>query len=176
MKPWQQAIIYILTGMAIAFGLMLFTRPARGLPIQLTPVSPVTYQVQVDGNVGQPGLFSVPVGTRLGDVIQLAGGVLPGSDESTLNLARPVKDGERIFIDLAGNTTKSVEISVGLLDINQATLKELDALPGIGEVKANAILTYRQQNGNFVSMEELLQVPGITADVYEKIKDLVKVQ
>ncbi len=176
MKPWQQALAYIFTGIAIALVLVLFTRPTPGKPIQLTPVVPQTYQIQVDGSVINPGVFTVPAGARVAEVIDLAGGATSPEVLTELNLARPVKDGERIVVGSDLTTNRTSEISLGLLDINQATFKDLDALPGIGEAKANAILAYRQENGHFVTIDELLKVPGISDDVFQKVKDLVMVQ
>jgi competence protein ComEA len=177
-KPWQQAVFYILIGMALAAAIFLATRPPLGAPIELTPAAPITLVIQVDGAVQNPGIYDLPTNSRVQDALEAAGGLTKNGSTTDLNLARPVKDGEKITVSSLSATTfpsNSSSIKV-LLDINTATLDQLDALPGIGKTRAQAILDYRKEHGAFISMEELQNVPGITADVFSKIKDLIKVQ
>lgn len=171
-KPWLLPAVYILSGALIALILFQISQPPHGQAIVLTPAATLALRVQVDGQVVHPGIYTLAPGSRVEDAILASGGTLSEADTTRINLARPVRDGEKIVIPAEGAVASTDE---PLLDLNQATLKQLDALPGIGEVKANAILAYRSENGPFVSVEELLKVPGISADVYEQIKDLVAV-
>lgn len=178
LKPWQQAVGYILIGMALAAGIFLVSRPPRGEAIILTPVATQEYLVQIDGAVQQPGVYKIAAESRVQDLIDAAGGLTDNAAVGSINLVRPVKDGERITIPATIEKQDPEKSATGtiLLDINLATLDDLDALPGIGETRATAILDYRTEHGNFVTLEEIRNVPGITADVYEKIKDLVIIQ
>ncbi len=178
LKPWQQAIGYILIGVILTTGIYLISRPPRGTPITLTPVAPHQVVVQVDGEVLHPGLYQLIANSRVQDAINSAGGVTSLGTTGSLNLARIIKDGEKITVPAISDSIpeSSKQSSLILVDLNQATLKDLDALPGIGETRAQAIIDYRSENGSFVSVEELLQVPGISQDVFKKIKDLVIVQ
>jgi competence protein ComEA len=177
-KPWQQAVIYILIGMALAAAIFLATRPPLGTPIELTPAAPMNLLIQVDGAVQKPGVYTLPVSSRVQDAIDAAGGSTKDGSTADLNLARPLKDGEKINVSSlsAAPLLSNSPTLQTLLDINTATLDQLDSLPGIGKAKAQAILDYRKEHGSFISLEELQNVPGITVDVFAKIKDLIKVQ
>jgi len=176
-KPWLMPAIYILAGAVITALLFTVSQPARGYPIGLTPAPTLMVRVQVDGRVTQPGLYSLAEGARVEDAITAAGGTQTGTDLSTLNLARPLKDGEKITVGVSTSVQSSAaEPAAALIDLNTATAAQLDSLPGIGAARAEAILTYRTDHGSYVSVDELLQVPGISQDLYAKIKDLVKVQ
>jgi competence protein ComEA len=177
-KPWQQAVTYILIGMALVAAIFLATRPPLGAPIELTPAAPVNLLIQVDGAVQKPGVYKLPADSRVQDAIDAAGGLITDGSTADLNLARPLKDGEKIIVSSLSATPlpASSPTLQALLDINTATLDQLDSLPGIGKAKAQAILDYRKEHGSFISPEELQNVPGITADVFTKITDLIKVQ
>lgn len=176
-KPWLMPAIYILSGALIMAVLFTVSQPRRGSPIGLTPAPTQMVRVQVDGSVAQPGLYTLTNGSRVEDALQSAGGALPGTDLSTLNLARPLKDGEKISVGATvAAENPSSPAPTALVDLNTATARELDALPGIGETKAEAILAYRVEHGSFVSVDELLQVPGISQTLFDQIKELVKVQ
>ncbi|MEU8164518.1 ComEA family DNA-binding protein [Micromonospora parva] len=138
--------------------------------------------VAVAGKVRKPGLVRLPAGSRLADAVQAAGGALPGVDVALLNPARKVTDGELIVVGVtpppdgaAGPAAGGAAPAVGPLNLNTATLAQLDALPGVGPVLAQRILTHRDQHGGFTSVGDLRQVDGIGDARYEQLKDLVTV-
>jgi competence protein ComEA len=112
------------------------------------------------------------------DALQAAGGALPGTDLSSLNLARKVVDGELIAV---GVTPPPAAVPTGAaapdqpLDLNTATVEQLDALPGVGPVLAQNIVGYRTAHGAFRSVDELRQVDGIGDTRFERLKPLVRV-
>ena len=128
--------------------------------------------VDVSGKVRRPGIVELPPGSRVVDALRAAGGARRGVDEVDLNLARPLVDGEQIVVGLdvpsmapPGSAptpgTGSASATPISVDLNTATEPELETLPGIGPVTAQAILDYRTQNGPFGSVDELLDVSGI---------------
>ncbi len=130
------------------------------------------------GQVHRPGLVTVAGGARVADAITAAGGALPEADLSTVNLARLVVDGEQIAVGMPGSSLPGdtdPSSSGGLVDLNTATLAELETLPGIGPVLAQRILDFRESNGGFTAVEQLREVSGIGPTVYEDIVDLVTV-
>jgi competence protein ComEA len=144
--------------------------------------------VAVSGKVRRPGVVTVPAGARVIDVLKAAGGPLPGADIGTLNLARKVADGELVTVgvpapapaasgsagaaplggDAAGGPTAPV-------DLNTATLAELDTLPGVGPVLAQRILDWRTEHGQFATVDQLSDVPGIGDARLAQLRDLVRV-
>ncbi|MEH1055261.1 helix-hairpin-helix domain-containing protein [Micromonospora sp. CPCC 206171] len=141
--------------------------------------------VAVAGKVRRPGLVRVPAGARVADAVQAAGGALPGVDVALLNPARKVADGELILVGVAappGQPGAAAPPAAGdppapggLVNLNTATLAQLDGLPGVGPVLAQRILTHRDQHGGFRSVGDLRQVEGIGDARYEQLKDLVTV-
>ncbi|MFI6239401.1 helix-hairpin-helix domain-containing protein [Micromonospora sp. NPDC050795] len=140
--------------------------------------------VAVAGKVRKPGLVRLPAGSRLADAVQAAGGALPGVDVALLNPARKVTDGELIVVGVtpppvpggaAGPAVGGAAPAAGPVNLNTATLAQLDALPGVGPVLAQRILTHRDQHGGFKSVGDLRQVDGIGDARYEQLKDLVTV-
>ncbi|MFD6678930.1 helix-hairpin-helix domain-containing protein [Micromonospora parva] len=140
--------------------------------------------VAVAGKVRKPGLVRLPAGSRLADAVQAAGGALPGVDVALLNPARKVTDGELIVVGVtpppaaggaAGPVAGGAAPAAGPLNLNTATLAQLDALPGVGPVLAQRILAHRDQHGGFTSVGDLRQVDGIGDARYEQLKDLVTV-
>ncbi|MEW2431310.1 ComEA family DNA-binding protein [Micromonospora sp. NPDC047644] len=138
----------------------------------------------VAGKVRKPGLVRLPAGSRLADAVQAAGGALPGVDVALLNPARKVTDGELIVVGVtpppvaggaAGPAAGGTAPAAGPLNLNTATLAQLDALPGVGPVLAQRILSHRDQHGGFKSVGDLRQVDGIGDARYEQLKDLVTV-
>jgi competence protein ComEA len=136
-----------------------------------TPGAPSSGEVVVDvaGKVRRPGIVVLDSGSRVDDAIQAAGGVARGVDLSTLNLARILVDGEQILVGLPAPTgapgaavpSAGAPDPAGLVNINTATLTQLDELPGVGPVTGQAIIDWRTQNGGFSSVDELLEVDGI---------------
>ncbi|MEU5948332.1 ComEA family DNA-binding protein [Micromonospora sp. NPDC047465] len=144
--------------------------------------------VAVAGKVRRPGLVRVPAGARVADAVEAAGGALPGVDVALLNPARKVTDGELILVGVAaapgaapppgaapGGAPGAAPGAGGRLNLNTATLAQLDALPGVGPVLAQRILAHRDQQGGFRSVGDLRQVDGIGDARYEQLKDLVTV-
>jgi competence protein ComEA len=141
--------------------------------------------VYVAGKVRRPGLVRAPTGSRVADVLALAGGPLPGVDLTTLNLARQITDGEQITVGLPtqppptnppGATTSSTpsNASTDPVNLNTATLAQLDALPGVGPVLAQRILDYRTQNGPFTTIDQLQEVPGVGPKKFDSLKPHVR--
>lgn len=176
MKDWMKIPLGILLGLAIAAIIQIVTSPPRGTPIRLIPAPTASLIVQVSGAVQNAGVYSLPAGSRVSDAISAAGGFLPEAQSGMVNLARPLKDGENLIVlSSTAGSESSGALSPALLNINSATAKELESLPAIGATRAQAILQYRLEHGNFVTIEELQQVPGIGRDVYDQIKDLITV-
>jgi len=140
--------------------------------------------VHVAGRVRRPGLVRLPAGSRVQDAIRAAGGVTSGADLNAINLARKLTDGEQIRVPAPGDPAPSPDPAVtpgssgatpsAPLDLNTATLEQLDTLPGVGEVTANRIITYRSAHP-FTTVDELLEVPGIGQRRFDQLKDLVTV-
>jgi competence protein ComEA len=142
--------------------------------------------VEVRGEVEAPGVFALSPGARLQDAIAAAGGLSKGADLSTLNLARRLRDGELVVIlavPLPGSTpvlsTQGIDDATAAegpragININTATAEELEALPGIGEVIAERIIAYREQNGPYRSVDDLIHVQGISDETIDEFRDLV---
>ncbi|MBC2934152.1 ComEA family DNA-binding protein [Nocardioides sp. zg-1228] len=123
--------------------------------------------VDVAGKVRSPGIAVLPPGSRVVDALEAAGGARRGVDLTALNLARPVVDGEQILVGVApaagvaGTIDSQVPAGTALVNLNTADEAALDTLPGVGPVTAGAILAWRDANGAFTSVEELLEVDGI---------------
>jgi competence protein ComEA len=146
-----------------------------------SPSPSVSVIVDVAGAVRQPGVFEFVEGDRVIDAIERAGGPLPKADLSLLNLAAPLADGTQILVPKTGQAVAAVPggtapgSSSGLININSASATELEALSGIGEVLAATIVEYRDQNGPFASVEDLMDVSGIGPATLEEIRDQVTV-
>ncbi|WP_431936839.1 helix-hairpin-helix domain-containing protein [Micromonospora sp. RP3T] len=142
--------------------------------------------VTVAGKVRRPGLVRLPAGSRLADALTAAGGALPGIDVALLNPARKVTDGELILVGVTAPPGQPAPgpaagggapggPAAGPVNLNTATLAQLDALPGVGPVLAQRILDHRDQHGGFRSVADLRQVDGIGDARYEQLKELVTV-
>jgi competence protein ComEA len=131
--------------------------------------------VAVAGRVRKPGLVRLKADSRVADAIEAAGGALPGTDLSTVNLARKVADGELITIGAPAAQGTAGADQGGKLNLNTATAAQLDKLPGVGPVLAERIVAYRESKGGFHNVGELRQVDGIGDAKYAELKDLVVV-
>ncbi len=159
--------------------------------------------VSVVGLVHKPGLVTLTPGARVADALQAAGGAMDGADTTGLNMARPLGDGEQIVVGLApvsgqpaalgssvtagsasgsktpappGPVKGSARPKAGeVVDLNTATVEQLDALPGVGPVTAAAIVAWRQANGKFTSVDQLADVDGIGPARLDKLRALVRV-
>lgn len=146
---------------------------------------PLIY-VYVCGAVHNPDVYQVDEGSRLFELIELAGGFTPEADEAGLNLARSVTDGEQIRVFtkeeaaqkmtlMSENTALQTAQESTLVNINTASVAELTGVTGIGESRAQAIIDYREKNGSFQSVEEIKKVDGIKDGLFSKIKDYITV-
>ncbi|MEZ5097448.1 MAG: ComEA family DNA-binding protein [Nocardioides sp.] len=140
------------------------------------PVADVV--VDVAGKVRHPGLAVLTPGARVADALAAAGGARPGVDLSSLNLARPLVDGEQILVGVPGRpglapVAPAGSVAPALVNINTATAIELEALPEVGPVTAQAILTWRVEHGGFTSVDDLLDVDGIGEVTLARLAPLV---
>ncbi|MBQ3907031.1 MAG: helix-hairpin-helix domain-containing protein [Lachnospiraceae bacterium] len=142
-----------------------------------TEEAPSVIYVHVCGAVKSPGLYEFPEGTRAWDAILAAGGFAQEAQEDYLNLAAVLKDGQKLYVPKQGETVSEEAGGQGdRIDLNAADAKTLCTLPGIGETRAQAILKYRKEHGNFEKTEDLMKVPGIKEGLYEQIKEFVVVK
>jgi competence protein ComEA len=162
------------------------TAPARGVPSSTTISAAAEVVVAVGGKVRKPGLVRLPAGARVADALTAAGGADSGVDVALLNLARKVVDGELILVGVTpppGVTTApaapaaggAAPAAGGPINLNTATLADLDTLPGLGPVLAQRILDAREAQGGFKAIGDLRKVEGIGDARYEQLKDLVTV-
>ncbi|MGZ4509217.1 MAG: ComEA family DNA-binding protein [Blastococcus sp.] len=142
-----------------------------------------TVVVSVVGRVRSPGLVTLPKGARVADAIAAAGGLLPGTDGSSVNLAAVVSDGEQVAVGVPGASGGATAPGgatgggppgpPGKVNLNTATVADLDGLPGIGPVLAQRIIDYRDQHGPFASVDQLDDVPGIGPAIFASLTKLV---
>ncbi len=150
-----------------------------------TPTSVAYIVAYVSGAVRAPDVYQLPVGARVKDLVLAAGGLSDDADIERINLAAPVADGQHVRVPWHGDGTTGVEAtpeersaSAGsgrLLDLNRATVAELDALPGIGNVLASRIVEWREREGPFQSVNDLGKVDGIGPALLAKLTPLVTV-
>ena len=146
-----------------------------------TPAETITTQliINVAGKVTNPGVYQLPQGSRVIDAIKAAGNQLRGVDISDINLARVLVDGEQILVGPTKNySSKSKPRKVTIdnpLDINRATIAQLDTLPGIGPVTAQRIIDYRVKVGRINSVDELKKISGLGGSKFEEIMGLLRV-
>jgi competence protein ComEA len=140
--------------------------------------------VHVVGQVAGPGLLELAAGSRVADAIDAAGGPLATADLAALNLARTLTDGEQVVVPAIGDpplpgsesgSPGTPDTSRGPVDLNRATLDELDALSGIGPVLADRIVAWREEHGTFTSVDELTEVEGIGPALLERLRPAVRV-
>lgn len=135
---------------------------------------PVTILVHVLGAVTQPGLYELPDGARVVDAVAAAGGFSPDADTAAVNLARIVADAEQLRVPAIGETPATA-VDDGLINLNTAVAAELEALPRIGPALAARIVAWREENGVFRSVDDLLAVAGIGTKTLEGLRPLVTV-
>lgn len=186
-SPEQRRALLILFSLCLGLGGFFFINSGPKaeseivqdlvIPIQETVTAEVI--VNVAGKVANPGVYKLPIGSRVVDAINLAGNQLKGVDISDINLARVLVDGEQILVGTPTATAakkSAAKISVtNPLDLNRATLTQLDTLPGIGPVTAQRILDYRTKVGRINSVDELKKISGLGGAKFEEIKNLLRV-
>ena len=169
----------------------------RPEPVAMTIITPTPRPtptlamvlVDVRGAVAKPGVYALPSGSRVQDALVLAGDVSTGAEIRGLNMARKLNDGEQLYIPTAGEATTAplatpsrgdkaptpTRTPLGKINLNTATIEELDVLPGIGPAIAQRIVEYRTQNGEFKQIEDLKKVRGIGEVLFNQVKDYITV-
>jgi competence protein ComEA len=195
MKTWQTLLAGTLIGLLAAGLVLLISSPIKGHPITLSPPpsptitktpqptsTPTPIQVQIGGEVLMPGIYALDEKARLSELITLAGGMSSSADLLRINLAAICRDGDYFYIpksneiipETAINSPQNIHTGSKSeftypININQATMEELESLPGIGPGKAQEILTYREEKGPFTTIEDLLNVEGIGPKTLEAL-------
>jgi competence protein ComEA len=178
------AVIFALS-IGIAGFYFLNSRPHTQMPV-MSEVPPIISQaepakliINVAGKVANPGVYQLPSGSRVIDAIEAAGNQLKGVDISDINLARVLVDGEQILVGASkysGGKAVAKKVSPdNPLDVNRATLAQLDTLPGIGPVTAQRIIDYRIKVGRINALDELKKISGLGGLKFEEIKPLLRV-
>ncbi len=184
--------------------LPLASQPAPsgpGAPLGSASTGPVASQpaelvVHAAGAVARPGLYRLPSGSRVDDLVDAAGGLAPEADANRLNLAAPLVDGSRVYVprvgepepaaitpgppggaggEAAGGSPSATTAPGPPVNLNTATIEQLDTLPGVGPTTAQAILDYRAENGPFRTVDDLLDVRGIGDAKLAELRDRVTV-
>ncbi len=196
MKQILNVVIGVVAGFLLAGVVLLVVRIPGGKPVTLEPAptqTPVT--VHVIGAVVRPGVYTFPEGSRVQDAVTAAGGLLAEAEPNQINLAAKLQDGQQLDIpgaggsNTSGGTLGSAPPATGpftvittpgattnnadLVNINTATLNELDTLPGIGPTIAQKIIDYRTQHGPFSNIEDIMNVSGIGPATFDNIRDLI---
>jgi competence protein ComEA len=189
LKPWLGILFGMVIGLLATGVILLATSHPRGEPVRLSPL-PTTQPliVHVSGAVAHPGIYTLPPGSRVNDAILAAGGISTGADQSGLNLAAPLQDGQLIRVSTNASSQAVVpqegQVSSGdptttildhLININTAGQEELESLPGIGPVLAQRIIKYRNAYGLFQTIEDINVIYGLSPETYAMIKDLITV-
>ncbi len=134
-------------------------------------VEPEMITVHLVGAVNDPGVYQLPVGSRVFELLEIGGGFSEDADREALNQARPLLDGEQIYIHRTGEAQRPASISGGSdkININRASASDLTALPGIGDVRANQIVAHRETHGYFTDLEQIMDVSGIGQSTFDNI-------
>ena len=205
-KIKEYKIIVICTGLGLLVGGFFLLKPTPQTPVKETnlqaevaavskdsstekevkeeSVEQDLITVDVKGAVKSPGIYDLPVGSRVNDAVQKAGGLTEQADSKSLNLAQKVSDealvyvptkGEEAASQQAGPRTASSTSKEKKVNLNKASLEELKQVKGLGGKRAQDIIDHREANGKFKSVDELKKVSGIGAKTIEKLKDYVTV-
>lgn len=208
-KIKEYKIIVICTGLGLFVGGFFLLKPAPQTPVKETnlqaevaavskdsstekevkeekeePVEQDLITVDVKGAVKAPGIYDLPVGSRVNDAVQKAGGLTEDADSKSLNLAQKVSDEALVYVPTKGEEAASQQTASGTppstskdkkVNLNKASLEELKKVKGLGGKRAQDIIDHRETNGKFKSVDELKKVSGIGAKTIEKLKDYVTV-
>ena len=184
-----QGVIFGALFLAIVGGVaaLVWNRPAPVEIVVIPPAptataaptqTPAPVRVYVSGAVNRPGVYTLPWGALAQDALVAAGGAQASADLRRVNLARALRDGDQVDVPEQGTVSapaESVE-RIGPVNLNTATLEELDSLPGIGPALAGRIIAYREANGGFSSVEQIVEVSGIGATLLERLVDYLTVE
>ena len=206
-KIKEYKIIVICTGLGLLVGGFFLLKPAPQTPVKETnlqaevvavskdsstekevnkeePLEQDLITVDVKGAVKAPGIYDLPVGSRVNDAVQKAGGLTEQADSKSLNLAQKVSDEALVYVPTKGEEAASQQTTSGTasstskekkVNLNKASLEELKQVKGLGGKRAQDIIDHREANGKFKSVDELKKVSGIGAKTIEKLKDYVTV-
>ena len=205
-KIKEYKIIVICTGLGLLVGGFFLLKPAPQTAVKETnlqaevaavskdsstekeekeePVEQDLITVDVKGAVKAPGIYDLPVGSRVNDAVQKAGGLTEQADSKSLNLAQKVSDEALVYVPTKGEEAASQQTASGTtssrnkekkVNLNKASLEELKQVKGLGGKRAQDIIVHRETNGKFKSVDELKKVSGIGAKTIEKLKDYVTV-
>ena len=202
-KIKEYRIIVICTGLGLLVGGFFLLKPTPQTPVKETnlqaevatvskdsstekeePVEQDLITVDVKGAVKAPGIYDLPVGSRVNDAVQKAGGLTEQADSKSLNLAQKVSDEALVYVPTKGEEAASQQAGSGVpsstskdkkVNLNKASLEELKQVKGLGGKRAQDIIDHRETNGKFKSVDELKKVSGIGAKTIEKLKDYVTV-
>jgi competence protein ComEA len=184
LKSWLPTLIGILLGLVFSGILLIVIRSPQGEPLALAP-SPTKAPVfvHISGAVENAGVYSLPEGSRIIDLISAAGGFTEFANKDAVNLAEIIKDGSKVHI---ANVSESAVVSHSVanqstgdlsasnpMNINTASAEELEKLPGIGPAKAEQIVEYRHSNGKFLVIEDIMNVPGIGPSLFAELENLI---
>ncbi len=178
----QRRALIAVSLVAILFATFLFTN-TRGRAVAQESAKPTltmpavakTILIHVAGKVKRPDVYPLLAGSRVSDAIKAAGGAIKGVDLGDINLARVLVDGEQVYVGYVAKVSSSGSQSsksrfTGIININRATKAEFDSLTGIGPVIASRIINYRNTNGPFLALDDLLKVSGIGSKTLERIR------
>ena len=212
-KIKEYKIIVICTGLGLVLGGFFLLKPAPHTPVKETnlqaevaavskdsstekdvkkeekeekeePVEQDLITVDVKGAVKSPGIYDLPVGSRVNDAVQKAGGLTEQADSKSINLAQKVSDEALVYVPTKGEEVANQQTNSGApsstskdkkVNLNKASLEELKQVKGLGGKRAQDIIDHRESNGKFKSVDELKKVSGIGAKTIEKLKDYVTV-
>lgn len=208
-KIKEYKIIVICAGLGLLVGGFFLLKPAPQTPVQETnlhaevtavskdsvsekevrkeekeePLEQDLITVDVKGAVKSPGIYDLPVGSRVNDAVQKAGGLTDQADSKSLNLAQKVSDEALVYVPTKGEEASQQSGSGATsstskekkVNLNKASLEELKQVKGLGGKRAQDIIDHRETNGKFKSVDELKKVSGIGAKTIEKLKDYVTV-
>ena len=202
-KIKEYKIIVICTGLGLLVGGFFLLKPAPQTLVKETnlqaevaavskdsvsekeePLEQDLITVDVKGAVKSPGIYDLPVGSRVNDAVQKAGGLTEQADSKSLNLAQKISDEALVYVPTKGEEAASQQAGSGTasstskekkVNLNKASLEELKQVKGLGGKRAQDIIDHRESNGKFKSVDELKKVSGIGAKTIEKLKDYVTV-